>query len=688
MYNINRVSAALFVVLWGGTGLFGASLPSEDTDEVRPVEIESFSAVPKIESIVISWTMNGAPEEGRFNILRSESFGGQYENVTTVTSDIRSWIDRQVDIGRYYYYRLSYMDENGNILDKSDYLPQFASPLELPDNIERVAQSPSFSDTEEVLLSTIFVQPESSVPISLSEDSGLIQPSSSYDLFHRMVLDPILFGSDTETRNSFIWLDAGSQSDLVIRKNIKLQIQDVYRNQVYDNFTSRIEEDDESLELPLTLQLEIVNRLEELVDSEYPVELIDEFGEHLEIFKDSPVGALFPDEYWIPPDRSDFIDLLDQWREQLTHVRQYFGEDEYPVVSEVWQSDTGEVSWIEFLAMGDETFPANEYSVQVNGEVLFELPEIMWEPSKVYVIPISQLDDDLQIEEILVMKSEGEVVDDFICPSQLPEGSIGRDLRGDIWLYDEPSPNRLNMDRLIPVMINEYAVSRDTEETDFLMDAVNHSLFTIEIMTVESEIPDLSSRLRIKYDTEGFEPVELTGWNVFNEFSTFTVDFPVTEDYLLLTLQISDVVQGWVDLEYLILTPSELVHKARVPDGTKWTDNAQVTFGESNGRSRIESRVLGLPEVFALYQNFPNPFNVTTTIKFDLLESAIITLVVIDAAGREVAEFLREMPMEPGQYDYTLSAEGMSSGIYFITLKAVVEDNLPMVDSRKMIFLK
>ncbi|MFQ6608309.1 MAG: hypothetical protein ACE5EE_07205 [Fidelibacterota bacterium] len=688
MYNINRVSAALFVVLWGGTGLFGASLPSDDTDEVRPVDIESFTSVPKIESIILSWTMNGVPEEGQFNILRSESFGGQYESVTTVTSDIRLWIDRNVDTGRYYYYRLSYVDENGNIIDKSDYLPQFASPLELPDNIERVAHSPSFSDTEEVLLSTFFVQPESSASNSFTEDSGLIQPSSSYELFCRMVLDPILFGSDMETRNSLIWLDAGSQSGLVIRENFELQIRDVHRLQVYDNFTSRIEEDDESRELPLALQLDIVNRLEELADSEYPQELIDEFGKHFEIFNDSPTGMLFPDEQWIAPDPSSFVDLLGQWREQLAHVRQYFGEDEYPVVSEVWQSDTGEVSWIEFLAMGDESFPANEYSVQVNGEVLFELPEILWEPSKVYVIPISQIDDNLQIEEILVMNSEGEEVDDFICPSQLPEGSIGRDLRGEIWLYDEPSPNRLNMDRLIPVMINEYAVSRETEETDFLMDAVNHSLFTLEIMSVESEIPDLSTRLRIKYDTEGFEPVELTGWNLFNEFSIFTVDFPVTEDHLLLTLQMSDVEEGWVDLEYLILKPSELVHKARVPDGTKWTDSAQVTFGESNGRSRIESRVLGLPEVFALYQNFPNPFNVTTTIKFDLLESAIITLVVIDAAGREVAEFLREMPMEPGKYDYTLSAEGMSSGIYFVTLKAVVEDNIPMVDSRKMIFLK
>jgi hypothetical protein len=66
----------------------------------------------------------------------------------------------------------------------------------------------------------------------------------------------------------------------------------------------------------------------------------------------------------------------------------------------------------------------------------------------------------------------------------------------------------------------------------------------------------------------------------------------------------------------------------------------------------------------------------------------VVTLVVIDAAGREVAEFLRETPLNQGQYNYTLSVEGMSSGIYFATLKAVVENNLPIVDSRKMIFLK
>jgi hypothetical protein len=149
-----------------------------------------------------------------------------------------------------------------------------------------------------------------------------------------------------------------------------------------------------------------------------------------------------------------------------------------------------------------------------------------------------------------------------------------------------------------------------------------------------------------------------------------------------------DSEEGWIGLQHLILKPSELVHKSRIPDGAVWNQDAPNSFGESNGRQSVGSQSLGLPEVFALYQNFPNPFNYSTTIKFDLLESAVVTLVVIDAAGREVAEFLRETPLNQGQYNYTLSVEEMSSGIYFVTIKAVVENNLPIVDSRKMIFLK
>ena len=684
MFYLNRVSVALFVVLSGGTGLFGSSL-FDDIGEVRSVEIESFSAESKINSIVLAWTMKSVVEGGQFQVLRSESFGENYELLTAVSSDLRFWIDYKVEIDEYYYYRLLFTDHDGNTVAESNYLPQFAKPMELPNNIEKVMSHGSNITSEDVIISTVYSH---EMDITSVDENEFTRPTTLYDLFCKMVLDPILFGSDMETRNNLIWLDASSQSGLAMRMNMEPQVPDVLRLQVYDNFTSYLQGEDESSELPLAIQLEIVFRLEELADSDYPGQLIDEYEKYLEIFRNSPVGTVLPHEQWIAPDRNNFSDLLDQWLEQLYDIKDVLGEDNYPLISEIGVTASGEIHWIEFLAMGGQNFQANEYSISASGEEFYELPDEIWKPGLTYVIPFSELNDNLRIKEIIVVENQDKVVDDFIIPSQLQEGSISRDLRGDIWLHEEPSPNRLTHDTSFPILINEYAVMQETDRSELLMEPVVHSRLTLEILSIESDKIDLSSRLRIDFGSEDVEPMELTSWNIFDEFSTFTVDCPVLENPLFVTLQLYDSEEGWIDLQHLILKPSELVHKSRIPDGAVWIDDAPFSFGESNSRQSVGSQSLGLPEVFALYQNFPNPFNYSTTIKFDLLESAVVTLVVIDAAGREVAEFLLDTPLNQGQYNYTLSVEGMSSGIYFVTLKAVVEDNLPIVDSRKMIFLK
>ncbi len=97
-------------------------------------------------------------------------------------------------------------------------------------------------------------------------------------------------------------------------------------------------------------------------------------------------------------------------------------------------------------------------------------------------------------------------------------------------------------------------------------------------------------------------------------------------------------------------------------------DSLQVLYNQwllTNVGSAGEEEVPQSPE---LYQNYPNPFNPITRIKFSIPKTEYVSLKVYDINGRNVANLIEEN-MNPGVYYAPFSAEGLSSGVYFYTLK-------------------
>lgn len=97
---------------------------------------------------------------------------------------------------------------------------------------------------------------------------------------------------------------------------------------------------------------------------------------------------------------------------------------------------------------------------------------------------------------------------------------------------------------------------------------------------------------------------------------------------------------------------------------------ANTTVGVNNGMQTL------IPSELTLYQNYPNPFNPKTVIKFEIEKSNFVTLKVYDALGKEVAVLVNEYKTVTGgsgnfevEFDVS-SAGGLTSGIYFYTLKA------------------
>jgi leucyl aminopeptidase len=76
-----------------------------------------------------------------------------------------------------------------------------------------------------------------------------------------------------------------------------------------------------------------------------------------------------------------------------------------------------------------------------------------------------------------------------------------------------------------------------------------------------------------------------------------------------------------------------------------------------------------LPVAVTLYQNFPNPFNPSTVIAFELPESRWVTLAIFDLLGREVASLVDGWT-EAGSHTVRLGANGLASGVYLYRLTA------------------
>jgi uncharacterized lipoprotein YddW (UPF0748 family) len=138
------------------------------------------------------------------------------------------------------------------------------------------------------------------------------------------------------------------------------------------------------------------------------------------------------------------------------------------------------------------------------------------------------------------------------------------------------------------------------------------------------------------------------------DFSTTVVD----------TQQVADTT-----LAYANLAPSK-IYFWRVagtnPTGVgNWSD---VWRFRTLAPSAVE-RTPGMPETYALDQNFPNPFNPETNIRFSVSSPARVTLTVYDVLGRSMATLI-DREMQAGVYTAIWNGTYCPSGIYFYRLTA------------------
>jgi len=117
--------------------------------------------------------------------------------------------------------------------------------------------------------------------------------------------------------------------------------------------------------------------------------------------------------------------------------------------------------------------------------------------------------------------------------------------------------------------------------------------------------------------------------------------------------------------------------------------NQILTVTEQNTVTGFNDITSSVPKDFQLSQNFPNPFNPNTQIKFSIKENSFVTLKVFDVLGKEITTLVNK-ELNAGVYSYNFNTDnlpagnhGLASGIYLYKLTAG-----KFTETKKMILLR
>jgi hypothetical protein len=91
---------------------------------------------------------------------------------------------------------------------------------------------------------------------------------------------------------------------------------------------------------------------------------------------------------------------------------------------------------------------------------------------------------------------------------------------------------------------------------------------------------------------------------------------------------------------------------------------------------------------FNLYQNFPNPFNPSTIIKYSLSHQSNVKLLVYNSLG-QIVKVLVNSPQSAGYHEINFNASNLASGVYFYSLQAgFISGDQSFHLTRKMTLIK
>lgn len=117
-------------------------------------------------------------------------------------------------------------------------------------------------------------------------------------------------------------------------------------------------------------------------------------------------------------------------------------------------------------------------------------------------------------------------------------------------------------------------------------------------------------------------------------------------------------------------------HRVITTDGSLWTTGPAASTSLRRGLVTDTENGAELPTEFALKGNYPNPFNPSTNIRFDLPETADVSVVVVDLLGRQVLSVPSEAFEAGAGKTIQIDASSLSSGVYMYQVRSRTQSGM------------
>jgi len=281
----------------------------------------------------------------------------------------------------------------------------------------------------------------------------------------------------------------------------------------------------------------------------------------------------------------------------------------------------------------------------------------------------------------------------------------------EVWL-------RMTSDGIDTEVLNTGLHIYDPFDKNFRVTSVTENSFTFELYYWRVSYYDVGgnyletinlpnfNNLTIDYTAVGQETslppapeIEISGLNIYNEGTTGYWDAEVEHGqppYNIIWRRSYDLMGPWTQVgtgtSYSQTVTHDMYLKAKVTDANNQTDEASMSISVNSCSNppcpmpKMRADEI-LPETFAVENNYPNPFNPSTNIKYQIPEPSEVRLDVYNILGRRIATLVNET-QTAGFYTTRFDARNLASGVYIARLQAVGQSGEQFIKELTMQMIK